>query len=206
MRINLACIVEGHCEYDTYPSFISKIIGNHFCPISNAQGIGNIMKNTGQELLRLIKLYSPKNIIITLDYREALLENLVQDCEELKNLVTNNCNEFLESQANGSLTLPDRIVVVVVDKTHETWLIADQEALKENPIIDEKKITQEYENVDIEIENPNKWLNNKLLDSVDLKARNNRKTIAKNLRPEIAKDYSRSFRKFYEEVQKSNLA
>ncbi len=205
MRIPLALIVEGHCEYDTYPSFISKIIGNQYCPISNAKGIGNITKNIGDELLRVIKFSSPKKIIITLDYREAQREDLVKNCIELKELVSNKCKEFIEGQKNGDLELPDEIVVVIVDKTYESWLCADIEALKENELINEELITEEFANVDEEIPNPSKWLNEKLKKNVDLKSMANRKKIAKSIRPEIAKENSRSFRKFYNEINKLNF-
>ena len=202
MNVTLALIVEGYCEYDSYPSIINKIIGPCYCPISNAKGIGNITKNTGVELLKLIKVFKPKKIIITLDYREALREKLVKDCIELKDLVMNNCNKFMEDQENGSLTLPEEIVIVIADKTYESWLCADYESLKTSELINETLITEEYINVDIEIPNPNKWLKSKLNDNIDLKSKTNRKKLSNVMNPEIAKENSRSFRKFYEEVSK----
>jgi len=205
MRVPLALIVEGHCEYDTYPSIISKIIGPCYCPISNAKGIGNIMKNTGEELLRLIKLCKPHKIIITLDYREAIREGLVEDCVELKEMVIDNCNQFIESQSNGSLVLPDEIVVVVADKTYESWLCADFESLKTCELINEELITEDFNNVDLEISNPNGWLKSKLKSDIDLKSKANRKKISNKLRPEIAKENSRSFKKFYDEINKLNV-
>ena len=202
MDIPLALIVEGYCEYDSYPSIISKIIGSGYYPISNAKGIGNITKNTGDELLKLIKLFKPKKIIITLDYREALREKLVNNCVELRELVTANCKQFLTNQQNGSLTLPEEIVVVVVDKTYESWLCADFESLKSSDLINEELITESFENVDLEIPNPNKWLNDKLHENVDLKSKTNRKKLSSIMNPEVAKENSRSFRKFYEELKK----
>lgn len=205
MNIPLALIVEGYCEYDSYPSIINKIISPCYCPISNAKGIGNITKNTGDELLKIIKLFKPNKIIITLDYREALRENFVDNCIELKELVVNNCNQFLESQQNGNLTLPDEIVVIVADKTYESWLCADYESLKTSDLINETLITEEFENVDLEIPNPNKWLNSKLKEDVDLKSKTNRKKLSSIMNPSIAKDKSRSFRKFFEEISKVNV-
>lgn len=103
---NVVFIVEGHCEYDTFPVFVSKILGSVYIPISNAKGIGNIIKNTGNELLYVIKLHKPDKIIITLDYREALREKLVNNCVELKEKIYANCAEFINSQRNGSLKMP----------------------------------------------------------------------------------------------------
>lgn len=200
-----AFIVEGYCEYDTFPSFYSKILGQCYIPISNAKGIGNITKNTGDELLKVIKLLKPEIIIITLDYREALKEKLVESCVELKEKVLKNCEEFVKSQENGNLTLPKEIIIVIADKTYESWLCADYEGLKTNELINEKLITEQFENVDIEIPNPNKWLISKLKENVDLKSKANRKKIATSLRPEVAKNNSRSFNKFYREVSKISL-
>ena len=158
MAVELGFIVEGHCEYESIPSIVSKIHGNFNYPIINAKGIGNITKNTGDELLYLIKHFSPRKIIISLDYREAEREGLVNNCIELKELVINNCNTFIQSQQNGSLTLPEEIVVIIADKTYESWICADYENLKNNSLFDAEKITEEYENVDTEILNPCNWL------------------------------------------------
>lgn len=206
MSCPAAFIVEGYCEYETFPSFYSKILGACYIPISNAKGIGNITKNTGDELLKVIKLLKPEIVIITLDYREALREKLVETCVELKELVEKNCAEFIESQKNGTLKLPKEIIVVVADKTYESWLCADYEGLKTNELIDEALITEEFNNVDIEIPNPNKWLKSKLKEDVDLKSKANRKKIASTVNPEIAKENSRSFQKFHKEISKINVA
>lgn len=199
-------IVEGHCEYDTFLSFTSKILGPAYIPISNAKGIGNIINNTSDELLWAIKPYSPKRVIITLDYRDALREGIVENCQELKQKVIDNCNAFIESQANGSLSLPEEIVVIIADKTYETWLCADYEGLSTNKLINGDLIDETFTNVDIEIPNPNSWLKEKLNSTANLKKKSHRKLIASTMRPEVAALNSRSFRKFHKEVQKINVA
>lgn len=200
MPTELGFIVEGHGEYESILSFISKMIGPRYFPISNAKGIGNIMKNTSDELLKLIKYYQPRKVIITLDFRDALRQGLVNNCIELKETVTANCDKFIDSQKNGSLVLPEEIVVVIAIQTYDSWICADYEALKSNLLINASKITEQYSNVDIEIQNPCKWLESKLKKPVDLKCRAYRKAISKSLRPEIAATKSRSFRKFYKEI------
>lgn len=203
--IKVAFIVEGHGEYDTFLSFASKILGPVYFPISNAKGIGNIIKNTGDELLKVIKLCKPEKVIITLDYREALRENLVNDCIELKEKIYANCSQFIESQKNGSLQMPSEIIVIIADKTYESWLCADFEGLKNNSLINSELITETYQNVDDEIPNPNSWLKSKLKSGTDLKKKANRKQIASTMRPDIASQNSRSFRKFYKEIMKINV-
>ena len=83
MAVELGFIVEGHCEYESIPSIVSKIHGYFNFPIINAKGIGNIIKNTNDELLYLVKHFAPRKIIISLDYREAEREGLVTNCVEL---------------------------------------------------------------------------------------------------------------------------
>src|SRR5690606_14781152 len=124
MAIELGFIVEGHCEYESIPSIVAKVHGFFNFPIVNAKGIGNIIRNTGDELLFLIKTYSPRKIIISLDYSEAEREGLVSNCIELKNIVKDNCDAFIESQQNGSLSLPEEIAVVIADRTYESWICA----------------------------------------------------------------------------------
>jgi hypothetical protein len=199
--MELGLIVEGHCEYDSLPSVLSKIPNTPFyTPIINAGGIGNIMKNVEEHLLSLIKLHSPKKIVIVLDYRDALKEGLVKDCVELKNLISEKCQKFIQSQQNGSLQLPENIVVIIADKTFETWICADLISLAQNPNFNPELLVEEFENVDLQIENPCQWLNKKLLTDIDIKSRRHRVTIYKALNPEIAKEKSKSFNKFYREV------
>jgi hypothetical protein len=201
MSFPAAFIVEGQCEFDSLNSFIAKILGPVYLPVSNAKGIGNIIANTHEELLLVIQYHEPQKVIILLDYRDALRENLVTNCIQLKEMVLNNCRDFFDSQSSGSLILPEEIVVVVVDKTFETWVCADYEALKANSLFDSSKITETYSNVDEEIPNPCKWIESKLKKKINIKCRSSRKLIYKTIRPEIAACNSRSFRKFYKEVK-----
>ncbi|WP_026897097.1 DUF4276 family protein [Daejeonella oryzae] len=202
---DLGLIVEGHCEYDSFPSIISKIPNTpYYVPILNAGGIGNIIKNVHEQLLLMIKTHSPRKIVITLDYRDALRENLVQDCIELKNIVSQRCQEFIDSQQNGNLNLPNSIVVVIADKTFETWVCADIISLKDNDNFNADLITEEFENVDIEIPNPNQWLESKLAKDIDIKNRRNRVKIYKGINPNVAKEKSKSFNKFYREITNTN--
>ncbi len=200
--VDLGLIVEGHCEYDSFPSILSKIpLTPYYVPILNAGGIGNIIKNTDEQLLDMIKTHAPKKIVITLDYRDALRDGLVTNCVELKEIIVNKCQDFLHNQAKiGNLTLPDEVVVVIADKTFESWICADIGSLKENENFNQELLTEEFENVDLQINNPTDWLESKLLKDVDIKTRRNRVKIYKCINPEIARTKSRSFDKFYREV------
>lgn len=199
--VDLGLIVEGHCEYDSLPSIISKIPNTpSYVPIVNAGGIGNIIKNTDEQLLALIKLCNPKKIIITLDYRDALRDGHVSNCIELKNKIIDKCTNFMSNPAHAALNLPQNITVVIADKTFETWICADLDSLKNNEFFNPKLITEEFVNVDLEISHPAKWLESKLKKNADIKNRRNRVKIYKKINPEIARLKSRSFDKFYREA------
>jgi len=203
MRPELALIVEGDCEYDCFPSFIAKIFeGSYFVPISNAEGHGNIVRNIDKLLRPLVKNIQPKNIIITLDTREAIRENLVQNCVELKELIEKNVDDWLNGQAESDLkdSLPNSIRVVIQDKTYDTWLISDLNGLKNSEYIDEAKINEEFDNVDLDIPNPNAWLKNKLKPNVNMKRKGLRKKIGSCINPLVGATKSRSLRKFVKEI------
>src|SRR5690606_3662528 len=118
----------------------------YYVPIVNAGGIGNIMKNIHEQLLSIIKLYSPRKIVITLDYRDALRQKFVENCIELKNIVSQKCQDFINGQENGNLNLPQKIVVVIADKTFESWICADIISLKNNENFNSELFTEEFEN------------------------------------------------------------
>jgi hypothetical protein len=199
---NLGFIVEGHCEFEAIPSFVGKTLGFFNFPMHNAKGIGNIIKNLDMELLLLIKNHKPKNIIITLDASDAIKEGLCNSCVELKEIILESARNFVENQKNGSLVLPQNIVVVIADKTYDTWLCSDLEGLKTCQLIDSIKITESFINVDKEIASPSSWIKSKLKKTANPKNRRHRKIIASSIRPDVGKNFSPSFAKFIREVIK----
>lgn len=200
---NLGFIVEGHCEFEAIPSFVGRILGYFDFPVHNAKGIGNIIKNLDQELLYLIKIHKPKNIIITLDAADAINQGLCKTCVELKEIVNSSAEKFRESQENGSLMLPEKIIVVIADKTYDTWICSDIEGLKSCDLIDSDKITETFTNVDQEIPSPASWIKSKLTKNANPKNRRHRKKLASSIRPETGREFSPSFDKFLREVNKN---
>jgi hypothetical protein len=203
-RPNLSFIVEGHCEFEGIPSFVAKILGRHcHFPIINAKGINNIIKNIDKELLILVKNHKPKNIIITLDGSDAINQGLCTTCVELKDIVLQRANKFIATLQNGPLLLPENIIVVIAEKTFDTWLCSDSEGLKTCDLIDSTKAFEVYTNVDQEIASPSHWIKSKLKKSANPKNRRNRKKLASSIRPEVGKNFSPSFDKFIREVIKN---
>jgi len=200
-RPKIGFIVEGHCEYDSIPSFVGKILGYFNFPIQNAKGIGNILRNLENELYLLIKIHEPQNIIISLDYLEAYKEGYCADCIDLKRKVYAKVNEFIRTHSMSSLVMPENVTVVIADKTFDSWLCSDLEGLKCCSLINPDSITEIFVNTDEEIDNPGFWLKGKTKDSIDFKNRRYRKALASSIRPEVGELYSRSFRKFIKEVR-----
>lgn len=196
-----AFIVEGSCEYVTYYSIVSKIIGGPiYFPISNAQGVGNIVKNTERELENLLKVCCPRVVIITLDLDDVLDQKLANNCVELIEMIKRNFESFISQYKLSNNCYPEECRVIVVDKCHETWICADLDGLKRCQLIDETKIDEDFINVDKEIHNPKKFLESKLHVPQNIKKRNCQKLLISNLNPKEASKNSRSFRKFYKEI------
>lgn len=211
MSAKLGLIVEGHNETICLPLFIQKIIGYYpnsiTYPISNAKGIGNIWKNLDNELLYIIKSHKPENILVLLDYKELLKEGFVTNCSEIITTLNAKSEEWLKNQReHGSLTpLPNRVIPVVMLQSFDTWLISDLEGLKQSEIMDENLITEIFTDVDTEIPSPASWLKTKAKIKCDLKNKRNVIQIAKEIDPNVGKDFSRSLRKFHKEIYNNSI-
>ena len=197
--------MEGHCEYEGIPSIIGKTLGYCNFPIHNARGIGNIIKHLDRELLTLIRFNKPRHIIVSLDLKEALKERLFNSCVELRDHVYQCASEFIISQANGSLTLPESITVVIANKTYDSWVCSDTEGLKNCELIDPNKIVEVFTDVDEEIPNPCSWLMSKTRQDIDIKNRRYRKKLISAIDPNIGLEYSRSLRKFVKEIKSHSI-
>lgn len=204
-RPKLGFIVEGHNEYNFYPSIITKILGYYPSDykIVNANGIGNIIKHLDDSLLALVKTVSPEKIIVTIDLKDCIDQKFVTNCRELKDLITCSASKWLQTQKEqGSLNdkLPEEIIVVIVDKCFETWLIADIEGLKNCEYFDKYMLEENFSNVDDEVISPASWLKSRSLIVGNLKSIKIVRSIVSKIDPNIGKNYSRSLRKFYKEV------
>jgi len=68
-RPPIGFIVEGHGEYNCYPSLVSRIVdGDGFkIPRVNAMGCGNIVRHLDRQLRPLVLADHPYRVIVTLD-------------------------------------------------------------------------------------------------------------------------------------------
>lgn len=197
-------IVEGDCEYDCYPSFISKITDYPtYVPMLNCGGIGSLIVNLEEHLLDIVRGFAPETIIITVDLKDAIDQKFVSDCSQLKELLHRKSLEWLERSKTTKIKkdLPKNISIVIVDKTYETWLIADMVGLASCDLIVSDKLDETFENVDTEITSPSGWLKSKLCENIDPKSKRYRKQIGKCINPIRGEHFSRSLKKFCKEVR-----
>lgn len=206
----LGFILEGHGEYETIPAFTCKILGSgEYLPRVNCGGIGSLFKNIEEHLYDLIRTYSPKNIIICFDLKDALefkndkeKRKLFTSCINVISFLNNKIDAWIkEHKKFNNLIFPNNISIVVAVQTFDSWLISDIEGLKNCELIDETKITENFNNVDVEVSNPLKYLNSKCKNKIDIKKRRNVKKIVHCINTEISLTKSRSFLKFYKEVK-----
>lgn len=205
-RPPIGFIVEGHGEYDSYPTIVSKIVGNgYFIPRVNAKGNGGILKHLSEHLDDLVTASHPHEIIITIDLQDNIGTMGIDNCIDLKKIVEKQIDDWY-ARSQGSIKmnpLPRSIRVVIQDPQFEAWLISDKESLKTDGHIILTGSEGAWSNVDSEVDNPQKWLDAKSGSKFDMKKPSDCKTLAKSLNIDRASSASRSFRKFVNEVKAS---
>lgn len=199
-RPPIGFIVEGHGEYNCYPSLFCRITnanGLHI-PRINAGGCGSIVKRIKEQLTDLFIAESPLSVIITVDLEDVLKQGLAATCVDLLQDLNNAIDEWkLYAEADTRLhPLPDRIVCVVQIKKFESWLISDLDGLKVSNLI--ATHIESIEDAE-QIASPCEWLKENLLVDGCVKSPNIAKTVISSLNPDSMRTHSKSFDKFYRE-------
>jgi len=198
-------IVEGHGEYNCYPSLVGRIISSAGVniPRVNVGGYGGITRNLGEQLTLLVLAHYPFHIIITIDLKDVLKDKLYDNCEELRIDLEEQAKDWLgNSQHDSRLQpLPERITIVVQIQQFESWIIADISSLNESGCLEAAEL--EFTNVDQDILNPAAWLRKHLRSDLDQKNPKCAKVIISCLDPNVMRIKSPSFDKFYREVLSS---
>lgn len=203
-RPPIGFIVEGHGEYNCYPSLFCKISdGSGFkIPIVNAGGCGGILKHLGEQLSNLLMTDSPESVIITVDQKDALHQGFAEDHDDLIQKLKQAIEKWQQSAATDPRLqpLPTRICCVIQVQKFESWLIADVEGLKAAELI-RSDITQ-MPNAEA-IPEPTAWLKDALKYEANLKSPHFAKKVVAALTPAVMKNHSQSFSVFYTECQTS---
>lgn len=205
-RAPIGFIVEGEGEYHCYPSLVQQIVGakGFHIPRLSTGGVGSLVRNISRYLRTLVLTHHPFHIIITVDLKDTIKQNLARSCTQLKADLEKQIKNWLENegQYNARLQpLPERITVVIQVQTFETWLIADVASLVTAGYI--KKRTKQPSDVDEQVTKPAQWLQKRT--KRDIKNPKYAKAMASQLDPQVMRLNSHSFDKFFREVESSYL-
>ena len=204
-RNALGFVLEGRGEYVTYPSFVNRICGfsNFYVPRSQTGGIGRILKNPERYLSDLIKAYRPRTVIVAFDLKDAFEQTELQTCAEVKQYVLRKCEEWrAQALHNPKLQpLPEKIEVVLQVQKLESWLVVDTERLARHASFPTPLPPHTSENVDEEVAEPEKWLQEHAEQRFNPKKPREIKKAFAMCRVEVIETGSRSFAKLAKEVR-----
>jgi predicted RNase H-like HicB family nuclease len=203
-RPPIGFIVEGHGEYNCYPSLFCKISnGTGFkVPVVNAGGCGGILKHLGEQLSNLLLADSPESVIVTVDLKDAVHQGFAEDHDDLIQKLRQAIDKWKESAVVDPRLqpLPARICCVVQVQKFESWLIADVEGLKAAEIV--RSDVAQMEDAEA-IKEPTIWLKQALRCDGNLKSPQFAKKVVAALSPDVMKNHSDSFLLFHGECKAS---
>ncbi len=203
-RPPIGFIVEGHGEYNCYPSLFCKISNSSGfkIPIVNAGGCGGILKHLGEQLSNLLMADSPESVIITVDLKDSIHQGFAVDHADLIQSLRRAVEKWQESAATDERLqpLPSRICCVIQVRKFESWLIADVEGLKSAELI--RSDINQMPDAEA-IPEPTAWLKDALKCEANLKSPHFAKKVVTALTPAVMKNHSQSFSVFHEECQTS---
>lgn len=201
-RPPIGFIVEGHGEYNCYPSLFCKIsnaVGIKI-PVVNAGGCGTIIKHLGEQLNNLLITDSPESVIVTVDLKDALHQGFAKSHDDLFELLSLAIKKWQESASTDPRLqpLPIRICCIIQVRKFESWLIADIEGLKNAELVrhdvmqmpDAEAITE-----------PTVWLKDALRCEANLKSPQFAKKVVTALTPTVMRVHSQSFSRFHAECE-----
>lgn len=201
-RPPIGFIVEGHGEYNCYPSLFCKIsnASGFKIPIVNAGGCGGIIKHLGEQLDNLLMTDSPESVIVTVDLKDAIHQGFAENHAKLIQLLELSIAKWQECAANDPRLqpLPNRICCVIQVRKFESWLIADIEGLKNADLI--RPDLDQMTDAEAILE-PTAWLKDALKCESNLKSPQFAKKVVAALTPDIMKNHSQSFSIFHTECQ-----
>lgn len=204
IRPPIGFIVEGMGEYNSYPSLFSRIVNNDhlYIPRINSGGYGGITSNLKEHLSDITLAYHPYTLFITLDLIDVIKANLFNDCSALFDHLILQKNDWLlnAKHDNRMAPLPEYIQIVIQIQKFETWMISDVTGLIDAGFISPS--VSSIKDVDNFITDPCSWLEDNSTQPLNTKNPAVAKTIISSIDPNVMKDNSLSFNKFYREVQK----
>lgn len=203
-RCPLCILVEGAGEYACFPSLVARITPQvPFSRVSRASGCGDVVVNLHSHLDDMTKLYHPMNVMITVDLSDVL-KRYYKDCQEAISSLQNAACEWLSSRRNAPRfePLPEYVVVVVVNRKLESWMVADVGGVAALVSHGLGGHVAPWTDVDTQCEDPCAWLATHA-PHFNSKSPEDVKALMSCISIEDARCRSRSFRKFAKEVELS---
>lgn len=199
-RAAIGFIVEGHGEFNCYPSLYCNAVHapGLNVPRINASGCGDVVRNVREHLTDMCRTFSPYKVIVTVDFVDVIKQNLAADCADLVAILNAQINGWSEDAANDGriAQLPMEIVAVIQVRKFESWLIADTQGLIDAGLVDPStRLISDAEAID----EPVKWIRENVNLSGDVKSPQFAKVITSALNPSRMINASHSFDKFYRE-------
>lgn len=202
LRPPMGFVVEGHGEFNCYPSLVHRIVGAHGfkIPRVNAGGYGNIVRNLGDQLRALVLAEHPAAIIVSVDLREVIRDDICATCAELVTALRQQVQDWqVEAIADDRMIpMPSGISIVIQIQQFESWVVADLQSL----LMSGYSLPHQpnFTNVDVEVPNPAAVLRDQIDPAIDLKNPTIAKSVFTQLDVDTMRHFSPSFDKFYREV------
>jgi hypothetical protein len=195
-------LVEGEGEHNSVHGLVSKLLGiqTNDLVCSCAEGVGAIHASLEQELDLLLKRCSPTGIIVLADARD--LERLGRrSCGECRELLQGRADRWRNSRIAEERFAPAEVVVVLADRTFDSWTLADFEAYR--AVVSLRPSCEGgWKDVDRQLNNPCKWISDNVADNERDKDVFRAKAIFKRANLSVVEERSRSFRKFATTVRR----
>ncbi len=209
VRPAIGCIVEGEGERVSFKKLIYGINGTIVKPIhiSKAQGNGDITSNLEEKLTDLAETHMPITIIVCLDYIDAKKNNpIIKTCEDLIKELSQRATNWLKSKRIKESQKPKQISIVTIIPKLECWYFADSTYIKSKCEVDISTISfpKKIINADADIRCPQKLIKI-LFPSKKIKSPKFAKEILTSGDPSVMRENSRSFRKFFDEVESAKV-
>ncbi len=143
----------------------------------------------------------PLHVIVTIDLLDVIKSGIYADCESLRKSLSEQANDWLNcaSKDNRVTNQPESISIVIQIQKFEAWIIADVNNLRNNNFL--TRNTPDISDAD-NVSNPASWLRTYLLTKKSFKNPNFAKQLISPLNPDRMRKKSRSFDKFYREVNR----
>ena len=192
-------IIEGHGEFNCYPSLLCRIVGQSGfkVPRVNAGGCGSVVRILAEHLNDLLLVDNPRHIVVTVDLIDILRQGLAESHDDLIAKLNEQASRWREVAIGDPRLqpLPEQIHCLAQVQKFESWLIADVEGLKTAELVHAH--IQQVEDAEV-IQDPSGWLKRALVSDSSVKSPNFAKTVVSALDPERMKLRSASFSRFHD--------